>query len=55
MSNRLDPDQARQFVGPGLGSSCLQRLLADDAGRQRVKASSDYWYVYMKYMVQTEL
>ena len=26
MSNSLDPDQARHFVGPGLGPSCLQRL-----------------------------
>ena len=29
MSNRLDPDQARQFVGPDLGPICLQRLSAD--------------------------
>ena len=36
MSNSLDPDQARQFVGPGLGPNCLQRLLADAASRQRV-------------------
>ena len=30
MSNGLDPDQARHFVGPGLGPNCLQRLMADD-------------------------
>ena len=30
MSNSLDPDQARHFVGPDLGSNCLQRLLADN-------------------------
>ena len=36
MSNSLDPDQARHFVGPDLGPTCLQRLLADDACRQRV-------------------
>ena len=24
MSNSLDPDQARHFVGPDLGSNCLQ-------------------------------
>ena len=32
MPNSLDPDQARRFVGPGLGSNCLQRLSADDTG-----------------------
>ena len=26
MSNRLDPHQDRRFVGPDLGSNCLQRL-----------------------------
>ena len=36
-SNRLDPDQARHFVGPDLGPICLQRLSADDTSRQRVK------------------
>ena len=30
MSNSLDPDQARHFVGPDLGSNCLQRLSTDD-------------------------
>ena len=30
VSNSLDADQARHFVGPGLGPNCLQRLLADD-------------------------
>ena len=39
MSNRLDPDQARNFVGPDLDPNCLQRLLAADkksppAGKQ---------------------
>ena len=29
----LDPDQARQNVGPDLGPNCLQRLLADDTSR----------------------
>ena len=37
MSNSLDPDQARRYVGPGLGPDCLQRLPADDTSRQRVK------------------
>ena len=26
VSNILDPDQARHFVGPELGPNCLQRL-----------------------------
>ena len=34
MSNSLDPDQARRFVGPDLGPNCLQRLSADDTIRQ---------------------
>ena len=32
-----DPDQARQGVGPDLGSSYLQRLSADVTSRQRAK------------------
>ena len=37
VSNSLDPDQARHFVGPDLGPNGLQRLLADDTSRQSVK------------------
>ena len=37
MSNSLDLDQARRFVGPDLGPNCLPRLTADDTGRQRVE------------------
>ena len=33
LSNRLDPDQARHFVGPDLGPNCLQKLSADDTRR----------------------
>ena len=33
VSNSLDPDQARHFVGPDLGPNCLQRLSADIAGK----------------------
>ena len=33
MSKSLDPDQARQHVGPDLGPNCLQRLSADDTSR----------------------
>ena len=27
---QLDPDQARDFVGPDLGANCLHRLLVDN-------------------------
>ena len=30
MSNSLDSDQARHFVGPDLSPNCLQRLSAGD-------------------------
>ena len=30
VSNSLDPDKARHFVGPDLGPSCLQNLSEDD-------------------------
>ena len=45
MSNSLDPDQARRFVGPDLGPNCLPRLSADDTGRQRVNTvvNIDLW------------
>ena len=33
VSNSLDPDQARCFVGPGLGPNCLQKLSAYDNSR----------------------
>ena len=29
VSNGLDPDQVRHFVGPNLGPNCLQQLSAD--------------------------
>ena len=34
VSNSLDPDQARHFVGPDLGPNCLQRLSAEIAGKE---------------------
>ena len=40
MSNILDPDQARHFVGLDLGPNCLRRLSADDIRRQRVKEAN---------------
>ena len=33
VSNSLDPDQARQDIGPDLGLNCLPRLSADDTGK----------------------
>ena len=36
VSNSLDSDQARHFVGPGLGPNCMQLLSADDTGREIV-------------------
>ena len=36
MSNSLDPDQARHYVGPDLGPNCLHRLSAEDTTRQTV-------------------
>ena len=41
MSNSLDPDQARRFVGPDLGPNCLPRLSAEVTSRQRVKLSRE--------------
>ena len=34
VSNILNRDQARSFVGPDLGPNCLQRLSADGTSRQ---------------------
>ena len=33
VSNTLNPDQDRRYVGPDLGPNCLQRLSADDTRR----------------------
>ena len=37
VSNSLDSDQARLFVGPDLGPNCLQMLSVDNTSRQRVE------------------
>ena len=39
MSNSLDPDQARHFVGPDLGPNCLQKLSVDDTSKELIKES----------------
>ena len=38
VSNSLDPDQARHFVGPNLGPNCLQSLSVDDKSHKRGKS-----------------
>ena len=38
MSKSLDPDQARQNLGPDLGPYCLQRFSTDGTSRQANKA-----------------
>ena len=48
VSNSLDPDQARRFVGPDLGPNCLQKLPADDARRQRVNIFNKLVRVYFR-------
>ena len=45
--NNLDPDQARQFVGPELGSNCLQRLSADNKSRSLGAKSFNIKQLYL--------
>ena len=33
VSNSLDQDQVQRYVGPALGTNCLQGLLQDDKSR----------------------
>ena len=40
MSNSLDPDQVQHFVGPEVGSNCLQRLSADKEGKELKDANN---------------
>ena len=49
MSNSLDPDQARRFIGSDLGPNCLPRLSADDTGRQRVNLKCLPSYIIQKF------
>ena len=37
MSNSIDPDQARRFVGPDLGQICLLRLSGYNISSYRFK------------------
>ena len=44
VSNSLDPDQARHFVGPDLGPNYLQRLSADIASKElNTKQLDTFW------------
>ena len=50
VSNSLDPDQARHFVGHDPGPNCLQRSSADATSRQRanrINLSFDGAYVHL--------
>ena len=44
VSNSLDPDQARPYVGPDQGPKCFQRLSAEDISRQRVNNSRSWGF-----------
>ena len=44
----MDPDQARQNVGPDLGPNCLQKLSAEDTRSQSIKTPShEFAQLYM--------
>ena len=44
VSNSLDPDQARHFVDPNLGSKCFQRLSANIVGKElNTKQLDTFW------------
>ena len=45
VSNSLEPDQARQNVGPDLAPNCLQKLSADDTSRQRVNLHASIFHL----------
>ena len=47
VSNSLDPDQARHFVGPDLGPNCLEKLSADDTSRYKVKTAAHCIFVLL--------
>ena len=47
-ANRLDPDQARLFVGTDPDPTCLQRLSADDTSKQRVKLKIKSYYLFIR-------
>ena len=52
LSNSLDPDQARNFVRPDLGSNCLKRLSSDDTSRQSLPKSVIYIRMWRKLNIE---
>ena len=53
MSNILDPDKARQNVGPDMGPICLQRLRSDDTSRYWVNFGISLSYSPECYLLET--
>ena len=48
VSNSLDRDKTRQFVGLDLGQNCMERSSADDSSRQfKELISSQSIYLYL--------
>ena len=45
LSNSLDTDQDRHFVGPDLGHNCLQRLSAED------KVATGKWQLVANFVI----
>ena len=48
VSNSLDPDQARRFVGPDLGPNCLQNY-------QQLTLGDKELYIYTSYLVKPQV
>ena len=48
MSNSLDPEQSRHFVGPDLGPNCLQRLSADNKSRHKPERQTYVKHIEIK-------
>ena len=42
VSNSLDIDQTRHFLGPDLGPNCLQKVSADNTSGQELKEPQQY-------------
>ena len=43
VSNSLDPDQARHFVGPDVGPNCLQRCADDKSSNAGKELIGDFF------------
>ena len=53
MPNRLDPEQARQNIGPDLDTNCLQMISTDDTNTQRVKIKLRYTTLFFSLQILT--